>query len=351
MEDLVGAYAGRRILVTGHTGFKGSWLCEWLLLLGAEITGFSLDLPTHPSIFDQLGLTHRISDLRGDVRDSAAVSRAVDIASPDYVFHLAAQPLVRASYDQPVTTLQTNVLGTVHLLEALRPLRKPCAAIIISSDKCYENRENDTGYREDDSLGGRDPYSASKACAEILTAAWRQSFFAGHPVRIASARAGNVIGGGDWAADRLVPDAIRALSVNRPIPVRNLHSIRPWQHVLEPLGGYLLLAAKIAADTPDLTGPLNFGPPLESHRPARDVIETLLKYWPGSWTDASTENAPHEAGKLFLNIDKVGRSLGWTPRWNFEIAVEKTVEWYREAIDTPSAIPELTRRQIASYLS
>lgn len=350
MEDLVNTYKGRRVLVTGHTGFKGSWLCECLMLLGAEVTGFSFDVPTQPSGFDQMALAGRIRDLRGDLRDKDAVREAVTSTAPDFVFHLAAQSVVRGGYKHPVETLETNIFGTVNVLEALRSHDKECAVVIVSSDKCYQYLEVDAGYRETDALGGRDPYSASKACTEIVTGAWRSSFFANHPVRIASARAGNVIGGGDWAADRLVPDAVRAVAAGQPIPIRNFHSVRPWQHVLECLGGYLVLGARLKDGTPGAAGPFNFGPRPESHRQVIELIETFLKFWPGSWVDASDPKAPYEAGKLYLDIGQAWRVLKWQPRWSFETALQKTAEWYRASLEAPQTIPELTRSQIKSYL-
>ena len=240
------AYAGKKIFVTGHTGFKGSWLCEWLLQLGAEITGYSLPPETKPALFEQLKLKSRLHHVIGDIRDLPKLRAAVQKAKPDFVFHLAAQSLVRESYAQPVATFETNLMGTVNVLEALRGLKNSCAAVFITTDKCYENREHHRGYAETDPLGGHDPYSASKATAEIAISSYRRSFFKNHPVKIASVRAGNVIGGGDWAADRIVPDSIRALQKKSAIPVRNKISTRPWQHVLEPLSGYLWLGARLA---------------------------------------------------------------------------------------------------------
>ncbi|PWU20713.1 MAG: CDP-glucose 4,6-dehydratase, partial [Verrucomicrobia bacterium] len=245
-----GAYSGRNVLVTGHTGFKGGWLCQWLLGLGAEVTGYSLPPPTQPALFEQLALADRMHHLDGDVRDEVAFTQAVRKSAPDFIFHLAAQSLVRESYRTPVATWQTNVMGTVHVLEAARGLNKKCAVVCITSDKCYENREWLYGYREEDSLGGHDPYSSSKGAAEIAIAAWRRSFFQSRDanskgVSIASARAGNVIGGGDWATDRIVPDCVRALQQREPIAVRNPCATRPWQHVLEPLSGYLWLGARL----------------------------------------------------------------------------------------------------------
>jgi CDP-glucose 4,6-dehydratase len=328
-------YRGKKVFVTGHTGFKGSWLCEWLLLLGAQVSGYSLAPPTDPSLFDQLGLQERVDHRIRDVRDRDALKSAIREIQPDVVFHLAAQSLVRQAYAKPVETYTTNVLGTVHLLQALRNLEKPCAAVFITSDKCYENREWHYGYRENDTLGGYDPYSSSKACAELSIQSFRRSFFGSSTVAIASARAGNVIGGGDWATDRIVPDCIRALSCDKPIAVRNPAATRPWQHVLEPLSGYLLLAQKIYPSANDrseaLCGAYNFGPNIESNRSIKELVEEVLKHWPGHWKDHSDPNAPHEAGFLHLNIDKAWHYLRWHPVWSFEKAVEETVTWYRLA--------------------
>ena len=241
-------YRGKRVLVTGHTGFKGSWLCEWLLALGADVTGLALPPPTSPALFDQLGLASRVKDRRGDIRDLATVRAAVEAARPDFVFHLAAQPLVRLSYAQPVETYATNIMGTVHIMEAVRLAGIACTVVVVTTDKCYENHERAHAYREDEPMGGHDPYSSSKGAVELVVSAYRRSYFSApdSPVRLASARAGNVIGGGDWALDRIVPDCIRSLQRGEAIPVRNRHATRPWQHVLEPLSGYLWLAARLA---------------------------------------------------------------------------------------------------------
>ncbi len=285
MENLVlfrDRFRGRTVWVSGHTGFKGAWLCEWLLALGAKVHGYALPPPTTPALFNQLALTERIEHEIGDVRDSATVQRSLHRVQPDFVFHLAAQPLVRHSYAQPVETYAVNVMGTVHVLEALRTLQKPCAAILITTDKCYENREWTYGYRENDPLGGYDPYSSSKSAAEIAMAAYRRSFFRDHPVSIASVRAGNVIGGGDWALDRIVPDSIRALQAGTPIPVRNRIATRPWQHVLDPLSGYLSLAAHLTSDlrplTSDLASAFNFGPTHEANRTVAELVQEILKH-------------------------------------------------------------------------
>ena len=352
-----GAFAGRRVVVTGHTGFKGGWLSEWLLGLGADVTGFALAPPTDPALFDQLGLARRLRHREADVRDAHEVSRVVRETRPDFVFHLAAQSLVRESYAHPVETFATNVMGTINVLEAVRGLDRPCVVIVVTTDKCYLNREWFYGYREDDPLGGRDPYSASKAAAEIATAAWRASFFGNSPVRIASGRAGNVIGGGDWARDRIVPDCIRSLSAGRPIPVRNRLATRPWQHVLEPLAGYLWLAASLAAptvprhdDDASLESGFNFGPDSDSNRNVGELVGRVLDHWPGTWEDASDGGAPHEAKFLHLSTDKAARLLRWRPVWSFDRTIAETVGWYRDTVGLGlSGIAEHTRRQIASY--
>ena len=353
-----GAFAGRRVLLTGHTGFKGAWLSEWLLGLGADVTGFALAPPTDPALFDQLGLARRLRNVQSDVRDAAKVAHAVSESRPDFIFHLAAQSLVRESYEQPVDTFATNVMGTINVLEAARALDRPCVVIVVTTDKCYLNREWHYGYREDDPLGGRDPYSASKAAAEIATAAWRSSFFGKSPVRLASGRAGNVIGGGDWARDRIVPDCIRSLSKGRPIPVRNRLATRPWQHVLEPLAGYLWLAASLAAvpgprhDDASLESAFNFGPDSDSNRNVGELVGRVLQHWPGEWADASDGAAPHEARFLHLSTDKAARVLRWRPVWAFDRTIAETVAWYRGTVGAdPATIGKHTRDQIAQYSS
>ena len=351
-----GAFPRRRVLVTGHTGFKGSWLCEWLLALGARVTGFGLVPKTRPALFDQLGLADRIDHVLGDLRDGERIKALVDQSQPEFVFHLAAQPLVRRSYREPVETYQTNLMGTIHLLEAVRSLKNPCAAVFATTDKVYENQERTTGYREDDRLGGFDPYSSSKAAAEIAIAAWRSSFFSNHPVRIASARAGNVIGGGDWAEDRIVPDCIRALRAGHAVPVRNKISTRPWQHVLEPLSGYLWLAA-VLDNAPltnhsaaQLTSAFNFGP-FDSSRTVAELVQEVLKHWPGDWEDGSDPNAVHESNCLELRTDKAGALLGWKAVWDFAESVRHTIGWYRaaESLREPKDFRKLILNQIEAY--
>jgi CDP-glucose 4,6-dehydratase len=359
-DPFSGVFRGRRVLVTGHTGFKGAWLSQWLLDLGANVSGIALPPNTTPSLFQQLGLETRLDHHIQDIRNPGALAALIREMKPDFIFHLAAQPLVRLSYEQPVETWEANVLGTIHVLEALRLLDHACAAVFVTTDKCYENREWLHAYRESDPLGGHDPYSSSKAATEMAISAWRRSFFAAAgPVRIASARAGNVIGGGDWALDRIVPDAMRALERGEVIPVRNKTATRPWQHVLEPLGGYLWLAALLAQ--PALFGPaapdpakfrtaFNFGPRLESNRTVARLIEEILKHRPGQWEDRSDPNAPHEASLLNLSIEKAFHLLHWSPVWEFEETIARTVEWYTrvEQSDAPLA---LTTSQIADYTS
>lgn len=349
-RGFAGTFAGKRVLVTGHTGFKGSWLCEWLLALGADVTGFALPPPTSPALFDQLGLAGRIKDRRGDVRDLAAVRAAVDAARPDFVFHLAAQPLVRLSYAQPVETYATNVMGTVHLLEAIRLAGIACTVVVVTTDKCYENTERAHAYREDEPMGGHDPYSSSKGATELVVSAYRRSYFSApdSPVRLASARAGNVIGGGDWALDRIVPDCIRSLQRGETIPVRNRHATRPWQHVLEPLGGYLWLAARLSADRKFATA-FNFGPTPAATQPVSALVAEVLKHWPGQWEDRTDPKAVHEATLLSLAIDKADRELGWRPVWDFPATIAQTVDWYRLVSADPATAATHTRRQIAAY--
>ncbi|RIK83997.1 MAG: CDP-glucose 4,6-dehydratase [Planctomycetota bacterium] len=350
-------YGGKRVFITGHTGFKGSWLAFWLANCGAEAFGFALPPDDDQRLFDQLQLDRYLAvDRRADVRDAAALASAVEEAKPDFVFHLAAQPLVRPSYESPAETFAVNVQGVVNLLEAIRVQGRRCVVVVVTTDKCYENREHLWGYREDDPLGGHDPYSASKACAEIAASAYRRSFFSAcETTRLASARAGNVIGGGDWSRDRIVPDCIRALRRGEPIPVRNKVATRPWQHVLEPLSGYLWLAATMAApgrlgrpDAKDLCHAFNFGPELASNRTVAQLVDELLKHCAGTWRDCSDPAAVHEAGKLNLAIDKAHHVLGWRPSWNFAETVARTAQWYAAEARAEDLV-EFTARQIADY--
>ena len=341
-------WRNKRVLVTGHTGFKGAWLCELLLRRGAIVSGLALPPEDDDSLFSRLQLTARMQGGFLDVRDAAAVAAAVDTARPEIVLHLAAQSLVRRSYRDPVGTWATNVMGTAHLLEALRNLSTPVTAIIVTTDKVYENHEWPHAYRENDALGGHDPSSASKAATELVSASWRRSFGENH-LKIAPARAGNVIGGGDGAEDRLVPDIIRALMSDRQIEIRNPRSIRPWQHVLDPLHGYLMLAEKLHGSTDgQFETAYNFGPELSDVRSVETLVKTILATWPGEWIDASDPGAAHEAGRLSLTIEKAKNELDWKPVWPFERAVEMTVDWYRK-VAAGSDAAELCQNQIADF--
>jgi CDP-glucose 4,6-dehydratase len=363
-DSFQGFYRDRRVLITGHTGFKGAWLAEWLLALGAQVTGYSLPPSTNPSLFEQLSLARRVEHRLADINDCVRLAQTVMETKPDVVFHLAAQPLVRLSYADPVGTLATNVMGTVHLLEALRGRVEPCAVVCITSDKCYENQEWLQGYRESDPMGGYDPYSVSKGCAELVIAAYRRSYF--HPegkplVALASARAGNVLGGGDWAPDRIVPDAIRALAQGEAIPVRNVHATRPWQHVLEPLSGYLALGQRLGVclglqgkpeagqEIGKFSSAFNFGPRIDSNRTVGELVREVLAHWPGEWVDRSDPRAPHEAGRLNLATDKAFHLLGWQPVWDFSQTVAQTIRWYREMQVNCGEAGDLTRTQIKTY--
>jgi CDP-glucose 4,6-dehydratase len=353
-SSLADAYRGKRVLVTGHTGFKGSWLCEWLLSLGALVTGYALDPQPHELLYSQLELQGRLDgDFRGDLADRPRLAAIVRDLQPDIILHLAAQPLVRLSYDIPVETFATNIMGTAHMLDAVRLAGNPCNVVAVTTDKCYENREWLHAYREEDAMGGHDPYSASKGAAEIVISSYRSSFFPSDgPVKLASARAGNVIGGGDWALDRIIPDCFRALRKKDSIPVRNKIATRPWQHVLEPLSGYLWLGASLSAPKPgqELTSAFNFGPNLTSNRTVAELVQELLKHTGGEWIDASDPHARHEASKLNLATDKAFHLLQWQPVWPFEETISRTAEWYLgEAAGADPA--SLTRSQIAAYQS
>jgi CDP-glucose 4,6-dehydratase len=353
--ELQEAFAGKRVFITGHTGFKGSWLSEWLLSLGAELRGYALAPETEPSLFILLGLAGRMDSREGDLRDAAALEAALLDFAPDVVFHLAAQPLVVASYKDPRATFEVNVMGTAHLLEALRKLSRPCTAILVSSDKCYRNDNTGKPFTEEDPLGGHDPYSASKGAMEILVHAYRHSFFRDAPVTIATARAGNVIGGGDYAADRIVPDCYRALAAGQPVPVRNPGHTRPWQHVLEPLSGYLLLAARMAAGWTDPEGlhAFNFGPDGGGNQTVETLVDTILGEWPGTWhTPQKTPVAP-ESVLLSLSAERAARLLGWKPQWGFEETVRQTMAWYRKAHelapDDKAAFIALVKNDLETY--
>ena len=345
----IDVYQNKRVLITGHTGFKGSWLALWLRCLGADVYGYSLEPATDPSNYALSNVKDLLAgETIGDIRNRKLMSEAVESFNPDVIFHLAAQPLVRASYALPYDTFDVNVLGTASLLDAVRNRQRPCAVVCITTDKCYENREQVWGYRECDALGGYDPYSASKGAAEILISSYRRSFFAPcelnrHGVQLASVRAGNVVGGGDWACDRIVTDVIKALAEGVPVAVRNPHAIRPWQHVLEPLSGYLKLGAAML-DTPDekWSSAWNFGPVSGGELSVGTLTDAFVRAWgTGSWEDQSNSSQLHEASVLRLSIDKATAQLCWYPRWNIDDMVSKTVRWYRavlcEGLDARSA--------------
>src|SRR5450830_69939 len=352
-----GYYSGRRVFVTGHTGFKGSWLTQWLLLLGAEVTGYSIGLPTQPSLYKSLGLSRQTQDVRGDVRRFQDVQMAMEQAAPEVVIHMAAQALVLPSYADPLTTFETNVMGTANVLEAARRCPSVRSVVIVTTDKCYANNEWQYGYREADALGGHDPYSASKAAAEMVVASYRSSFFdvesaSGKRTGVASVRSGNVIGGGDWAADRLVPDCMRALAEEKPVVVRNPGSVRPWQHVLEPLSGYLWLGALLARDPARYGGPWNFGPNPESAVSVEQLVNQVCQAWggPARFETATPGQALSEAGILRLDCTKARSQLGWHPVYDVGEAVQQTVTWYRSAMEDAGQAAPLMVRGIGDYV-
>ena len=337
----LGFWKDRSVFITGHTGFKGAWLCLWLHHMGARVTGYALEPPTDPSLFKLANMGAEVTDLRGDVRDAAALESAIKKAEPEIILHLAAQSLVRVSYQEPVETFATNVMGTVHLLDAVRRASSVRAVLIVTSDKCYENREWSRGYRENDAMGGFDPYSSSKGCAELLTAAYRRSFFEGRDgliTGIATVRAGNVIGGGDWAQDRLLPDLLKSFAEGRPAVIRNPLATRPWQHVLEPLRGYLMLAERLFDGDREMPGGWNFGPHGTDVKSVSWVADTAAQHWGGSasWMRDPSFH-PHEAHSLQLDTAKAEGHLGWHPVLNVEDAVAWTVRWYRGLLDGQSA--------------
>ena len=329
-------WRGKRVFVTGHTGFKGSWLSLWLQQVGAQVTGYALQPPTHPSLFEVAQVAQGMISIIGDIRDGAMLTNAMRQAAPDIVIHMAAQPLVRRSYVDPVETYSTNVMGTIHLLEAVRQTPSVRAVVNVTTDKCYENKEWAWGYRENEPMGGFDPYSSSKGCAELVTAAYRNSFFnsakhSEHQVGLATARAGNVIGGGDWAEDRLIPDILRAIQAGQPVNIRNPHATRPWQHVLESLSGYLALAEKLSSEAgQQYAESWNFGPRDEDARPVQWIVEQLTQQWGdgAAWhLDGGTH--PHEAHYLKLDCSKARALLGWSPRWHLSQALQAIIAWHK----------------------
>jgi CDP-glucose 4,6-dehydratase len=350
-------WSGKRVFVTGHTGFKGSWLSLWLQQLGAEVTGYSLKPPTNPSLFEVAQVAQGMTSIINDIRNGTMLTNAMRQAAPHIVIHMAAQPLVRRSYVDPVETYSTNIMGTVNLLEAVRQTPSVRAVVIVTTDKCYDNKEWVWGYRESDPMGGFDPYSSSKGCAELVTSAYRNSFFnsskhSEHRVALATARAGNVIGGGDWAEDRLIPDILRNIESGKPVSIRNPLASRPWQHVLEPLSGYLALAEKLSSETgQQYAEGWNFGPRYEDAKPVQWIVEKLVSTWGigASWQPVSGFN-PHEASHLKLDISKAKECLDWEPQWPLVTALEHILVWHKAYL-FGSNMRDLTLQQINTYLN
>lgn len=352
MFDFLKSYKNKRVFITGDTGFKGAWLSFWLSRLGANVVGYALPPESHQTLFKQLELDEKTHHIDGDIRDYCHLEKAIAAFSPEYIFHLAAQPLVRLSYENPVYTFDVNVMGTVNLLEIARGLPHLRSFINVTSDKCYKNREWVWGYRENDELGGHDPYSASKAAAEVVFSSYVSSYFAlQDSVGVASARAGNVIGGGDWSQDRILPDAIRALQKNEKIMIRNPSAVRPWQHVLEPLFGYLLLAEKLAENPRKYMGSWNFGPEIQSVKTVEVLVQKIIHSWEGGgeYFCQNSKITQHEANLLMLNCDKAAQLLDWRPQWSFDACVEKTISWYQSELKGDQMI-EITQKQIESYM-
>jgi CDP-glucose 4,6-dehydratase len=344
----------KNVFLTGHTGFKGSWLSLWLTSMGAKVTGYALAPNTTPSLFNVLDIDSLVVKSHiADIRDLASLQKAISDAKPEIVIHMAAQPLVRYSYTNPVDTYATNVMGTVHLLESTRATDSVRATIIVTTDKCYENDNRDAGYREDAVIGGYDPYSNSKGCAELVTSAYRQSFFSGLNSynKVASARAGNVIGGGDWSEDRLIPDAIKAFEANLPVMIRNPLATRPWQHVLEPISGYLVLAQALYDQGSTYASAWNFGPRDEDNRTVQEVVELIISKWgkPARWEKEGSEQ-PHEAQSLRLDCSKARSQLAWVPKWNLELATQKIIQW-QTAFQSKDDMRELSLQQINQYMN
>ncbi|QWD21872.1 CDP-glucose 4,6-dehydratase [Polynucleobacter paneuropaeus] len=345
-------WEGKKVFLTGHTGFKGGWLSLWLSSMGAEVTGYSLAPNTKPSFFQVAKVRAVLQKSHiDDIRNLGALQRAISNAKPEIVIHMAAQPLVRYSYANPVETYATNVMGTVHVLESIRQLDSVCATVVVTTDKCYENRERIAGYREEEAMGGFDPYSSSKGCAELVTSAYRQSYFFNSVNQVATARAGNVIGGGDWSEDRLIPDAIKAFEANQPLMIRNPLATRPWQHVLEPLSAYLILAQALYEKGSAYASGWNFGPDDKDNRAVQDVVDLLISSWGNSarWEKEGAEQ-PHEANLLKLDCSKARAQLDWTPKWGLEVATQKIVQW-QKAYQQKQSMQEVSLAQINDYMS
>ena len=346
-------YRNKSVLITGHTGFKGSWLALWLLKLNARVVGYALEPPSQPSHYPLLALD--MESILGDIRDKEKLRKAIDGCKPDIVFHLAAQPLVRKSYEDPTGTFETNVMGTLNVLEVCRRSDTLKAIVNITSDKCYENREWPWGYRENDPMGGHDPYSASKGCAELLTTSYQRSFFPidtfgkDHQTLVASVRAGNIVGGGDWGEDRLIPDIVRAASRHQPVIIRNPRAVRPWQHVLDPLAGYLMVGQRLLEGQKDISGPWNFGPGDGDQKEVLCVVQAMQQHWAAIEFDISAnDDSPHEAGLLRLDCSKARIRLKWRPIWDGSQVFEKTARWYRQFYEDDQII---SREHLNEYIS
>jgi CDP-glucose 4,6-dehydratase len=343
-------WKNKKVFLTGHTGFKGSWMSLCLLKSGVNLTGYSLGLPTNPSLFEDLNITKDMHSIFADIRDGELLKKAVAESKPDIIIHMAAQPLVRYSYQNPVETYMTNVMGTVHLFEAARHVKTARAIVNVTSDKCYENQERVAGYKENEPMGGFDPYSNSKGCSELVTSAYRRSYFEKENIHLASGRAGNVIGGGDWSADRLVPDIINSVLKNEKLIIRNPYATRPWQHVLEPVHGYLKLAEKLYTDGAAHAEGFNFGPSVADHCNVENILIKMNNIWNNKiqYEIIQSEKNPHEANLLSLDCSKAQEKLGWKPKWNLDQALEATIDWV-EARSNQTSILETTLKQIKSY--
>lgn len=357
LENMVGPispdfWKNKKVFLTGHTGFKGSWMSLWLLRAGANLTGYSLGLPTQPSLFKELDLAKDMHSIFADIRDLEKIKKSAVEAKPEIIIHMAAQPLVRYSYQEPVETYMTNVMGTVHLFEAARAAKSVRAVLNVTSDKCYENQERKEGYQEHEPMGGYDPYSNSKGCAELVTSAYRKSFFEKEGVLLASGRAGNVIGGGDWASDRLVPDIVRSVLNNKKLIIRNPKATRPWQHVLEPVSGYLHLTEKLYSEGKTFAEGFNFGPSTNDHCDVENIILKMNKLWNNKiqYEIVKSDINPHEAHLLSLDCAKAEKVLKWRPRWNLEKALKATVEWNEQRL-SGFAVKDICLNQIKDYES
>jgi CDP-glucose 4,6-dehydratase len=349
MIENLSIYKNKKILLTGHTGFKGSWLAIWLNELGSKTIGYSLKEYDNTYVFDNSGIKERIIDVRGDITDIKKLKETVNKYKPEIIFHLAAQPLVRRSYDEPLLTFKTNIMGTINVLECINQFDFVKSAIIITTDKCYKNKESIEGYAEDDELGGDEPYSASKACAEIIVESYHKSFFKNKSKLVSTVRAGNVLGGGDFGKDRIMPDVVKHLKSNKNIKIRNPNALRPWQHVIEPLYGYLLLGKRLLEGRPEFVGCWNFGPNKSSIVPVKKVVELTIEHWgEGQWVYVNKEYEKKPETKfLILNIEKAKKILRWHPKWNINTTIEKTVEWYKNKNN--KEIYDLCKKQIKEY--